>query len=178
MNTCTIAIIAPRMNRRAPERPALQDDPVSDELVESTLVASRALLGVVARSLSEALETISLPQFRVLVVLAGVEALRIGALAARMNANASTFSRTIDRMVAHGWVDRAASSSSRREIMIRITDKGRHVVDDVTERRRAELAAILGRLDPAQRAMVASVLEIFATAADEPSSRALLTLGL
>ena len=45
------------------ERTKLKDD------VDATLTASRALVGVVARSLAEVLEQITLPQFRVLVVL-------------------------------------------------------------------------------------------------------------
>jgi len=148
------------------------------DAVEATLTASRALLGVVARSLSDVLHTVTLPQFRVLVVLSSVGTLRIGTLAERMNSNPSTFSRTIDRMVTQGWVDRATSVDSRREVLVQITEQGRSLVDQVTEKRRADIAEILGRLAPADQRSVATALGLFAAAADEPQSNDLLTLGL
>lgn len=148
-----------------------------DEAVEVTLTASRALLGVVASSLADALHEITLPQFRVLVVLSTAGPLRIGAVAEKMKANTSTFSRTIDRMVAAGWVDRAASVDSRREVLVQITSAGRALVDQVTERRRTEIAAILSRVDPAEREAIQRALTVFARAAGEPAPDGLLVLG-
>lgn len=49
----------------------------SDAVVE-TLTASRALLGVIARSLATVMDTVTLPQFRVLVVLSDFGPLRMG----------------------------------------------------------------------------------------------------
>jgi DNA-binding MarR family transcriptional regulator len=148
------------------------------DAVEATLTSSRALLGVVARSVADALHDVTLPQFRVLVVLSTVGTLRIGALAERMSANPSTFSRTIDRMVTHGWVDRATSVDSRREVLIQITEKGRALVDQVTVRRRHDIAEILGRLAPAEQRAVSAALALFAEASGEPQSKDLLVLGL
>lgn len=51
-----------------------------DSVAGFTLAASRALLGVVARSVMEALEDVTLPQFRVLVVLTAHGRLPIGAV--------------------------------------------------------------------------------------------------
>ncbi len=73
---------------------------------DATLLASRALLGVVARSVSSALEFVTLPQFRVLVVLSGSGPMRMGALAERLHANQSTFSRSMDKIVSGGWAQR------------------------------------------------------------------------
>lgn len=145
---------------------------------DSTLVASRALLGVVARSLSEALEMVSLPQFRVLVILASSGPLRMGALAARAHTVPSTFSRSVDRMVAGGWVRRSVSPDSRREVLIELTASGQHLVEHVTERRRDEIAAILERMSPTERAAVSSAFALFAGAAGEPPVEDLLALGL
>lgn len=151
---------------------------VETHAVEATLRSSRALLGVVARSVADALHEVTLPQFRVLVVLATAGTLRIGALAERMGANPSTFSRTIDRMVMHGWVDRAASADSRREVLIQITEKGRELVDQVTARRREDIAEILGRLAPEDQRAVSAALSLFADASGEPRSQDLLVLGI
>lgn len=146
--------------------------------VEATLTASRALLGVVARSAADALHLVTLPQFRVLVVLATHGPLRIGALAERMNAKPSTFSRTTDRMVAHGWVERAGSTDSRREVVVTITEKGRLLVDQVTQRRRREIANVLERLTPQEQDAVQNALTLFADAAGEPRPSDLLVLGI
>lgn len=145
---------------------------------EATLTASRALLGAVARSVTGALESVTLPQFRVLIVLATSGPLRTGILAERIGAQQSTFSRSLDRMVAGGWVARAASPDSRREILITLTSTGRALVDEVTERRRREIATILGRLSAADQAAVESALSLFSAAAGEVSAEELLILGV
>lgn len=148
------------------------------QTTDSILTASRALLGVVARSVSPALEFVSLPQFRVLVVLTSGGPLRMGSLAERLSANSSTFSRSIDRMVIGGWVQRSPSPDSRREVLISATDAGRALVDEVTERRRLAISEILSRMTPEEQQSVVKALEVFSTAASEPAVEDLLTLGL
>jgi DNA-binding MarR family transcriptional regulator len=150
----------------------------NDAAVEAALVASRALLGVVARSIAEALDVVTLPQFRVLVVLRTAGPLRMGVLAERMNINPSTFSRFVDRMVERGWLGRTSHPQSRREVLIDLTPRGAQLVDQVTQRRQHELAKILGVLNSAQRQDVQRGLETLALAAGEPSAAELLTLGI
>lgn len=150
----------------------------SRSAAEATLLASRALLGVVARSLGPALESITLPQFRVLVVLTTTGPIRLGALAERMNTNPSTFSRSIDRMVAGGWVDRNPSPDSRREVIVELTETGRVLVEEVTDRRRRELQKILDRLGTAERDKVREALSLLADAAGESTASELLVIGI
>lgn len=145
---------------------------------DATLTASRALLGIVARSVADALEEVTLPQFRVLVVLSGEGPLRLGTLAERLGAHQSTFSRSIDRMVAGGWVLRAENPDSRREVLVDLTPAGRALVDAVTERRRQEIRQVLGRLTKDQRAEVVRALSLLSDAAGEPAVEDLLVLGL
>lgn len=149
-----------------------------EDVVEATLHASRALLGVVARSIAPALDHVTLPQFRVLVVLTTTGPLRMGALAERMGAQPSTFSRTVDRMVANGWLSRAVNEGSRREILVDATSEGRQLVDGVTERRRDELRRILAALTEPEQRQIEVALNAFTSAAGEPHPATLLTLGL
>lgn len=149
-----------------------------DRAADAVLVASRALLGVVASSIAEALEVVTLPQFRVLVVLCTGGPQRMGALAGAMDANPSTFSRFIDRMVESGWLARRTSPDSRREVLIEPTAEGYRIVDRVTERRRGELRRIMSSMAPADRDAVIGALQAFAVAAGEPSAADLLVLGL
>jgi len=145
---------------------------------DATLTTSRALLAVVARSLVEALELVTVQQFRVMVILSSSQPLRMGALAARAHSVPSTFSRSIDRMVTGGWVRRVQSPDSRREVLIELTPRGMQLVAQVTDRRRTEIARILDRMAPEDQARVGVAFALFAAAAGEPPFEDLLILGL
>lgn len=161
-----------------PQDRHLDDGYADRNSVETTLTASRALLGVVARSMSTALDAVTMPQFRILIVLTSSGPMRMGLLAERMHAVPSTFSRSMDRMVTGGWVERIESPDSRREVIIRLSSLGRALVDEVTERRRKEIAAVLGRMTHEERAQLQSALASFSEAAGEASAEELLVLGL
>lgn len=151
------------------------------ELTEATLTATRALLGVVARSLAPALEQISLPQLRVLVVLAAHGTTRSGVLADLVGVHASTFSRTTDRLAAGGWVRRVPNPESRRETLVELTESGRRLVASVGQRRRSEVSAILRRVPVQDRPVLREAFEAFfaaaTTTAGEPSAVDLAVLG-
>jgi DNA-binding MarR family transcriptional regulator len=152
-------------------------DPADSETVQATLIASRALMGVMARSMASVLEQITLPQFRVLVLLSSSGPLRTGALAERTGVHASTLTRTADRLVRSGWVRRVENPLSRREVLIELTDTGAALVTEVSERRAAEIARILSRVPAEQRQKILAGLSIFAAAAGEPTPQDLLVLG-
>jgi DNA-binding MarR family transcriptional regulator len=139
-----------------------------DELVTALLTASRALVGVSARSLEGVDESVTLTQFRTLVVLHGHGATRLNRLADRLGVNASTALRTVDRLVVSGLVDRRANDRDRREVVIQLTRRGRGLVDEVTERRRDAIAQIVRAMPAAHRDRLVDALIAFSEAADEP----------
>ena len=146
--------------------------------VDATLTASRALLGVVARSVANALELVTPPQFRVLVILSAEGPLRTGTLAARMGAVPSTFTRSLDRMEAGGWITRRENPDSRREVLVDLTESGRHLVQEATARRRQEIRSVIAQLSADERAAVIRGLTLFSSAAGEPPIDDLLVPGL
>ena len=146
--------------------------------VDATLTASRALMGVVARSVASALELVTPPQFRVLVVLSAEGPLRTSTLATRMGAVPSTFTRSLDRMETGGWITRRENPDSRREVLVDLTESGRHLVEDATARRRQEIRGVITKLSPAEQAAVVHGLTLFASAAGEPPVDGLLLPGL
>jgi DNA-binding MarR family transcriptional regulator len=148
------------------------------QAADATVTASRALLGIIARSMLPALEDVSLPQFRALVLLSGAGPLRMGALAERLGVTVSTFSRTADRLVAGGWAVREDNPDSRREVILALTPKGQGLVASVTDHRRALIEDVLTRMPQAERERLADSLRAFADAAAEPSVADLLILGL
>lgn len=139
-----------------------------DRLVTVLLTASRALVGVSARSLEEVVESVTLTQFRTLVVLAGHGPSRLNQLAERLGVGASSALRTVDRLVDRGLVDRQANPGDRREVVIRLTDAGRELVDGVTEARRHAIAGIVRAVPERERAGLIDALAAFAAAAEEP----------
>ena len=144
----------------------------------ATLVASRSLLGFVAQSLAPALEEMTMPQFRVLVVLDGQGPARMGDLAERIGVHPSTLSRTVDKLVGAGWIERASGEESRREVHVALTRRGRKLVNEITSQRRSGIAGVLEGLTAEDRAAVQRGMEIFADAAGEASPDDLLELGL
>src|ERR1700758_5540342 len=77
-----------------------------DELVDTVLAASRALVAVAARSLAAAGDEVTLPQYRALVVLAARGPQGTAELAAALAVNPSTVTRMCDRLVRRGLVRR------------------------------------------------------------------------
>lgn len=145
---------------------------------DSALRASRALLAIVARSLAPVLEELTLPQFRVLVLLETRGPTRVGTLAAQLDVHPSTFSRALDRLEAAGWVARAANADSRREVLVSITPAGRTLVGDVSAKRQTELDRVVAALPRDERDRVLHALAMFAEAAGEPAASDLLVLGM
>lgn len=134
---------------------------------ESTLVASRALVGVAARSLASIEGIITLIQYRALVLLATRGNLNVGSIAEALGVHASTATRLCDRLVQRRLIERRTSVESRREVVIGLTASGRALVRSVTDRRRREITKIIGRLDPKQREQLTAAFAAFADAAGE-----------
>lgn len=148
-----------------------------EDCVEAVLLASRAIIGIVALSLSPVLDRVTLQQFRALVLLAGTGPTRIGALAQRLGVHQSTFTRTTDRMVEAGIVRRVENPDNRREVLVEATEVGLAYVREVMLRRRQEVERSLRVLDPQERASVRRALETFARAAGVPPAETLALLG-
>lgn len=149
-----------------------------DAATAATLTASRALLGIVARSLAPVTDAITMPQFRALVLLSSGGAQRMGVLAEQLGVSVSTFTRTADRLVARGWAVRESNPDSRREVNLVLTSEGLALVRSVTEHRRRLIGEVLARMSAEDRALVATALSVFSTAAGEPSAGDLLILGV
>ena len=151
-------------NRR---QPTIAGGP--DELVTAVLTASRALVGVSARSLADVEDTVTIAQFRMLVVLEGSSGIRLNQLAQRLDVTSSTALRMADRLIAAGLVAREENQADRREVLMSLTDDGAELVGEVTRRRRLEIAHIVEGIPPSRRRAVVSALNAFTEAAGERS---------
>ncbi|MFD5426566.1 MarR family winged helix-turn-helix transcriptional regulator [Streptomyces sp. NPDC127084] len=143
-----------------------------DAVARAVLTASRLLVAVSARSLAAVEERVTLPQFRLLVVLSMQGPAKLVTLADRLGVNPSTAMRMVDRLIAAGLAVREPNPDSRRETLLRLTDEGHALVEDVMARRRREITAIVTRLDPAQRTALVDALTAFTEAGGEPAAPA------
>lgn len=154
-----------RVSKGQAARPPGRVDPTDvDAVTDAVLAASRLLVAVSARSVAAVDETITLPQFRALVALQTNGPLKLTTLAAHLDVSPSTATRTVDRLVAGGLVDRAANPESRREIVLDLTSEGSRIVNEVTRRRRLDLSRIVARVPPEQRRGLIEALTAFTTA--------------
>jgi DNA-binding MarR family transcriptional regulator len=141
-----------------------------EALTDALLAASRALVAVAARSIAQASDDVTLPQYRALYLLATRGPQTVSALAEQLSIHPSTATRLCDRLVAKRLILRRPATDDRREVSLLLAAKGRRLVDHVAERRRRDIAAIVDRMPAAARAKVVEVLRSFTVAAGEQAS--------
>jgi DNA-binding MarR family transcriptional regulator len=141
--------------------------PARDELVDAVLGASRALVGVAARSLAGVAEDVTLPQYRFLIELASRGPQRLADLASALEVDRSTATRMCDRLVRKRLVTRRRTQEDRRAVRVSLTAAGGELVAEVSRRRRGEIATIVERMPAADRDPVVRALRAFADAAGE-----------
>jgi DNA-binding MarR family transcriptional regulator len=146
-----------------------------DQVVDAVLRASRVLVAVAVRSLAAVDHDVTLPQYRALVVLASRGPQRPTQLAEALAVHPSTITRLCDRLVAKRLVRRGEAPTNRREVSIRLTPKGRRLVDAVTASRRDEIAIIAANIPTPERAATVHALHALGEAADEPADAAWFT---
>jgi DNA-binding MarR family transcriptional regulator len=155
-----------RYKRRMPHAP---DDDV-DAVTDAVLTASRLLVAVSARSIATVDESITMPQFRLLVVLSAHGASKLADLAEALGVNPSTATRTVDRLIAAGMVTRSPNPESRREIVLELTQAGNRLVRTAMARRRTEIAGIVARMPASRRRGLVEALTAFTHAGGEPAA--------
>jgi DNA-binding MarR family transcriptional regulator len=139
-----------------------------DSFVTALVSASRALVAVSVRSLAELDESVTLPQFRTLVILTSHGVTNLNRLAELLGVNASSAVRMIDRLLAAGLVVRQENPADRREVRLEVTPAGAEIVKRVTARRRREIQKIARRMPQAVSDDLIAALTTFAAFADNP----------
>ncbi|MFC7824358.1 MarR family transcriptional regulator [Streptomyces sp. NPDC057362] len=138
-----------------------------------TVTAPRPRPDEVARVTSTAVELLevlwgrastapaSVSQLRVLFILEHHEGINLRTLAGSLASTPPSTSRLCDRLQAVGFVERTVSATSRREVRLHLSKRGRAFLDDLRERRERELRAVLEQMSAAERTALLSGLEAF-----------------
>lgn len=143
------------------------DDP--DRQADAVMRAARVLVGVVARSVAEVEDLVSMPQLRVLVLVASRGRLNLGQVADALGVHPSNATRMVERLVVAGLLERTDDPDDRRYLALELTSKGHDVVERVMAYRRASILEVMAKMKGPQRRALARALESFAEAAGEPS---------
>ena len=139
-----------------------------DAITDALLTASRLLVAISARSIALVDDTITIPQFRTLVILSNQGPVNLATLAGLLDVQPSTIGRMVDRLVIAGLIDRRAHPTSRRELVAELTARGRRVVQKVTANRRDELARVVEKMPSRERRGLVRALAAFTAAGGEP----------
>lgn len=114
---------------------------------------------------------ISMTHFHVLTLLRHHDAMSMGRLAEILDASVSSATGIIDRMEERGLVERVRVPDDRRVVLVRPTQTGLDLVDQVELVKSDVMAAALARLPAAQLArMAAAVADLREAVAEELDS--------
>jgi DNA-binding MarR family transcriptional regulator len=136
-----------------------------DAQVEAVMEAAQMLVGLTARAMADVEEMVTLPQFRVLVMASADGPLNLRTVAAGLGVHPSNATRTCDRLVTAGLLDRRENADDRRQVALTLTDAGRRLLDAVMERRRAAIGAVLKEMPDDRRDRLAADLSVFSAIA-------------
>ncbi|MFI5992395.1 MarR family transcriptional regulator [Streptomyces sp. NPDC051362] len=109
---------------------------------------------------------VSASQLRVLFILEHDEGINLRTLADALGSTPPSTSRLCDRLQAVGFIERAPSITSRRELRLFLSARGRIFLTELRARRERAVEAVLAQMPAAQRTALAEGLAAFcATAA-------------
>jgi DNA-binding MarR family transcriptional regulator len=146
------------------------DDTV-DAITDALLTASRLLVAISARSIADVDESITIPQFRSLVILSSRGSMNLATLAGLLGVQPSTTGRMVDRLVTAGLIDRQPHPNSRRELLVELSARGHEVVRTVTARRREEITRVVQNMPKRERKGLVRALTAFTASGGEPDAR-------
>ncbi|MFH8391202.1 MULTISPECIES: MarR family transcriptional regulator [unclassified Streptomyces] len=108
---------------------------------------------------------VSASQLRVMFILEHDEGINLRTLADALGSTPPSTSRLCDRLQAVGYVERAPSDVSRRELRLFLSPRGRTFLAELRERREHAVEAVLEQMPAAGRAALVEGLSAFCAAA-------------
>lgn len=151
---------------------------VATDHVDAVMLAMRVLVAVTAQSVANLDERVTLPQLRVLVVIASRGPQNLAAVAQGLGVHSSSATRACDRLVESGLLLRRDDPADRRNLVLELTPDGAELVAAMDRGRRAAVADILGRMREPGRARLTKALRTFLEASAEVEISRAWALGL
>lgn len=139
----------------------------AEAVTDAVLTASRLFVGVSARSIAAIEESITIPQFRILVVLYTLGPTKPSVVAEILHINPSTVTRMVRQLTSTGLVERRHNPVIRREVLLELTKTGAQTVAQVTMQQHRNIADIVERMPEQHRTYLVEALEAFNVAGGE-----------
>lgn len=146
-----------------PNSGQVQDSP-ADAVTDAVLTASRLLVGVSARSISAVDDSITIPQFRMLVVLYALGPAKLTAVAEILHVNPSHVTRMARRLISANMVEQRVNPATHREAVLVLSETGEQTVTQVAMQQHRHIADIVERMPEQHRAYLVEALEAFSVA--------------
>jgi DNA-binding MarR family transcriptional regulator len=143
-----------------------QDSP-AEAVTDVVLTASRLLVGVSARSIAAIDESLTIPQFRILVVLHACGPLQLSAVAEILRVNLANATHMVHGLASANLVERRENPATSREAPLELTEAGERTVAQVTVQQHRHIADIVERMSERDRAGLVEALEAFNVAGGE-----------
>lgn len=140
-------------------------DAVTPADLEAVLAGTQVVGSWIAESLASVEAEVSMPQLRVLLLAASDPHLNLTAVAQALKVHPSNATRTCDRLVGAGLLDRRTSTVDRRHLDLNLTPAGRRLVDRVMQDRRTRIGRHMEALEPADRDCLVQAMKALADAA-------------
>ncbi len=107
----------------------------------------------------------STPQFKALLLISEEEGIRMRELARKMGGSFSNATVLVDRLVERGLVERLAEPEDRRVVLVRVSEEGRFLIEQLVTSWRAISPSVLETLAPKELDTVHDALLILLGAA-------------
>ncbi|WP_079107147.1 MarR family winged helix-turn-helix transcriptional regulator [Streptomyces sp. NRRL S-1521] len=109
---------------------------------------------------------VSSSQLRVLYVLDGAQGINLRTLGEVLGSAPSSVSRMCDRLHALGFIERSLSSTSRRELELRLSSQGESYLKELRTRRESALSDVISGMTGTDRAALVRGLHGFRAAVE------------
>jgi len=133
--------------------------------VEGVVDATRAIGGLIAESLAKGEPSVTVPQWRVLV-LAAEGSVNLIAVAEDLGGHPSNATRDCDRLVKAGLLNRQRDDDDRRHVRLTLTPAGEELYASAMRYRRERVETAMARISSEHRHALAAALGEFAAALD------------
>ena len=109
----------------------------------------------------------STPQLKALLLISEEKGIRMRELARRLGGSFSNATVLVDRLVDRGLVERLADPQDRRVVLVRATEEGQRLMEQLATSWRTLSAPLLEALDPEDLATVSEALRVLVKAAQD-----------
>lgn len=113
---------------------------------------------------------LTMPQLKIMLLLAGDDAASAHSLTASLGVSPATITGIVDRLTAQNLVTRREDSHDRRVRRLELTPAGRQLVDGIITAGAARQRRLLERIDLAGLDLIERALEILRDAAEDEAA--------